>query len=185
MVQTGAVRLLGVVRQAWPCVLLFMLCLRMQRTRRVPSSACPPLLPVPDHYLANPSLRPRPRSPTPHEHVRSCATGWRPDPVTFPNRCAAECAGGTVQKAGKCEHCNGDECTIGKRNDICFLAGHKNCWSKKYSCQVPANPDAVPPSGGSTQVFGRCLPKTPARLHHLRHLARAMLGDIIEEEADE
>ncbi|KAG2447980.1 hypothetical protein HYH02_007009 [Chlamydomonas schloesseri] len=117
----------------------------------------------------------------PTDYLPVCATGWRPVPMTFPNRCAAECVGATVKKAGKCEHCNGDECTIGKKNDICFMTGNKNCWSKKYSCQAPAWAGAVPPSGTGAPLFGLCLPKPTAR--HLRHHARALLADSGESQA--
>ncbi|GIL89762.1 hypothetical protein Vretifemale_17522 [Volvox reticuliferus] len=73
---------------------------------------------------------------------------------TFPNRCAASRLGVTdIKKDGKCQRCNGLECTIGKMKDWCILGGpnETQCWSKKYQCQ--------PIVGGPADAYlGRCLP---------------------------
>ncbi|GLI67571.1 hypothetical protein VaNZ11_011799 [Volvox africanus] len=73
---------------------------------------------------------------------------------TFPNSCAASCVGVTdIKKAGKCQHCNELECTIGKKNDFCILNAPSGtqCWPKKYECQPIVR-------GHTDDYLGRCLP---------------------------
>ncbi|GIL57344.1 hypothetical protein Vafri_12604 [Volvox africanus] len=99
--------------------------------------------------------------------VQSCSCPYTYEPVcglfnrtyrTFPNSCAASCVDVTdVKKAGKCQHCNGLECTIGKKNDFCILNAPNGtqCWSTKYECQPIAG-------GPKDDYLGRCLPiQTP------------------------
>ncbi|GIL89756.1 hypothetical protein Vretifemale_17518 [Volvox reticuliferus] len=73
---------------------------------------------------------------------------------TFPNRCAASRLGVTdIKKDGKCQRCNGLECTTGRMKDWCILGepNETQCWSKKYQCQ--------PIVGGPADAYlGRCLP---------------------------
>ncbi|GIM13425.1 hypothetical protein Vretimale_16478, partial [Volvox reticuliferus] len=72
----------------------------------------------------------------------------------FPNRCAASYLGVTnIKKDGKCQRCNGRECTTGMMKDLCILGvpNKTQCWSKKYQCQ--------PIVGGPADGYlGRCLP---------------------------
>ncbi|GIL57343.1 hypothetical protein Vafri_12604 [Volvox africanus] len=99
--------------------------------------------------------------------MQSCSCPYTYEPVcglfnrtyrTFPNSCAASCVDVTdVKKAGKCQHCNGLECTIGKKNDFCILNAPNGtqCWSTKYECQPIAG-------GPKDDYLGRCLPiQTP------------------------
>ncbi|EFJ46514.1 hypothetical protein VOLCADRAFT_93060 [Volvox carteri f. nagariensis] len=125
---------------------------------------------------------------------KDCQCPYTYDPVcgkfnrtyrTFPSSCAATCAGvTTIQKTGKCQHCNGQECTIGKLNDYCMLQApsETQCWSVKYECQSIR--------GGPADGFiGSCLPKanisspaakkvaptvaTPSNRRRHRHLLEA------------
>ncbi|GIL84779.1 hypothetical protein Vretimale_14439 [Volvox reticuliferus] len=53
-------------------------------------------------------------------------------------RCIADCLGVAIKKTGKCNHCNGKECLIGKMHDLCILAAPSSlqCWDVKYECRA-------------------------------------------------
>ncbi|GIL84778.1 hypothetical protein Vretimale_14439 [Volvox reticuliferus] len=60
------------------------------------------------------------------------------DKKNYPHKCIADCLGVAIKKTGKCNHCNGKECLIGKMHDLCILAAPSSlqCWDVKYECRA-------------------------------------------------
>ncbi|GLI67572.1 hypothetical protein VaNZ11_011800 [Volvox africanus] len=104
-----------------------------------------------------------------------CPTDYQPvcgvDYKNYPNKCIADCLGATIKKIGKCNHCNGEECIIGKKNDLCILAvpSNQQCWDVKYECKAASDVKycdflgkcqqrpAVPPPSAPAHKAGRRL----------------------------
>ena len=108
---------------------------------------------------------------------KSCPATYSPvcaGGKTWPNRCAAECSGKKVTKAGKCQHCSGDSCKWASKGDICTLGSTKQCWAKKYLCGFPMGVMPI-----KDAVFGTCVPRLPPAAKPSG--ARRMLADEREE----